>query len=166
MQELIERVLGVCCRLAEEDGAGGVFDVVPRPSNRFAVRLHGQLLQVGGESVHVLVEGRDEVGLRAEEVGVPHAEEATDDGDILLQGGFFEVFVHGVCAGEELVEVVEADVEGDAEADGAPDAVAAADPGFEAEHVLLVDAELGHFLHVCGEGDKMFCDCALIFGRF
>ena len=56
MQELEEGVLGVGAGLAEEDGAGGVFDVVAGAGDGFAVGFHRKLLQVGGEAVHVLVE--------------------------------------------------------------------------------------------------------------
>ena len=100
--------------------------------------------------MQVLVKGADEMRLGAEEVGVPHAQETADDGNVLLEGRLLEVLVHGVGAGKELVEVVEANVQSDAEADGAPDAVAATDPAFEAEHVLLVDSELGDLCLVGG----------------
>lgn len=57
VQKLVEGVLGVGGRFAKEDGAGGVFDeVVCAAGNGFAVGFHGELLQVGGEAVEVLVE--------------------------------------------------------------------------------------------------------------
>ena len=56
MQELEEGVLGVCAGFAEENGAGCVFDVVATAGDGFAVRFHGELLQVGGEAGHVLIE--------------------------------------------------------------------------------------------------------------
>ena len=102
----------------------------------------------------------NEVRLGLEKVRVPHTQETTEHGDVLLEGRLAEVLVHGVGAGEELVEVVVADVEGDAEADGAPDGVAAADPALEAEHVLAVDAELGDLGLVGGQGDEVLGDFA------
>lgn len=57
VQELVERVLGVGGWLAKEDRAGGVLDeLVGGAGNGFAVRFHGELLEVGRESVKVLVE--------------------------------------------------------------------------------------------------------------
>lgn len=58
MKKLEEGVLGVGGWLAEEDRAGRVLDVVTAAGDGLAVRLHGELLQVGGESVHVLVESK------------------------------------------------------------------------------------------------------------
>ena len=55
VEKLEEGVLGVGTRLTEEDGAGGVLDVVAAAGDSLAVGLHGQLLKVGGEAVHVLV---------------------------------------------------------------------------------------------------------------
>ncbi len=61
MQELVERVLGIGCWLTKENGPSGVFDkVVCGARNGFAIRFHGELLEVGGETVEVLVKsGRD-----------------------------------------------------------------------------------------------------------
>jgi len=56
VEQLVERVLGVGGRLAEEDGSSGVLDVVSATGNGLAIRLHGQLLEVSGEPVQVLVE--------------------------------------------------------------------------------------------------------------
>jgi hypothetical protein len=56
VEQLVERVLGVGGGLAEEDGSGSVLDVVSTTGNGLAVRLHGQLLEVSGEPVQVLVE--------------------------------------------------------------------------------------------------------------
>ena len=148
VQELVERMLGVGRRLAEKNRPCGVLDVIAGSSNGFAVGLHGQLLQIGREAVHVLIEWRDQVGLGTEEVGVPYAEQAADDGDVLLEGRLPEMFVHCVSTRKELMEVVEANVKGNAEAYGTPDTVATANPALEAKHVFLVDAEFGHFLHI------------------
>ena len=101
--------------------------------------------------------------LSSEEIGVPDTEKTTNDGDVLLKGSLLEVLVHCVGTRKELVEVVEANVECYAQADGAPDAVTSANPAFEAKHVLLVNTEFGHFLHVGGQGDEVLCDVALLF---
>ena len=56
VQQLEEGVLGVGAGLAEEDGACRVLHVVAGSGNSLSVGLHGELLQVGGEAVHVLIE--------------------------------------------------------------------------------------------------------------
>jgi hypothetical protein len=56
VEELIEGVLGVGGWLTEQDGAGCVLDVVAAAGDGLAVRLHRQLLEVGREPMHVLVE--------------------------------------------------------------------------------------------------------------
>ena len=54
---MVEGVLRVGGGLAEEDWAGGIFDeAVTRARDGFAVGFHRELLQVGGETVEVLVE--------------------------------------------------------------------------------------------------------------
>ena len=44
VKQLIEGVLSVGCWLAEQDGTGGVLDIVAAASDCLSVRLHGQLL--------------------------------------------------------------------------------------------------------------------------
>ena len=100
--------------------------------------------------------------LGLEKVRVPHAQQTANDGNVVPEGSLAEVLVHGVGAAEELVEVVKADVDGDAQADGAPHRVAAADPALEAKHVLAVDAKLGDLLLVGREGDKVLGNLALV----
>ena len=56
VQKLKERVLCVGRGLSEDDRSGGVFDIVTTAGDGLAVRFHGQLLEVGRESVEVLVE--------------------------------------------------------------------------------------------------------------
>lgn len=56
VQELVEGVLGISGRLAEEDGAGSVFNHVIVAGHGLAIGFHGQLLEVGREAVEILVE--------------------------------------------------------------------------------------------------------------
>lgn len=63
------------------DGGGA-----PRPPD-------SDLLEVGGEAVHVLVVGQQGLGLRLEEVDVPDAQEGQQDGRVGLQRGAAEVLV-------------------------------------------------------------------------
>ncbi len=106
MQQLEERVLCIGGRFTEEDGTGRVLDVVACSSDCLAIRLHGQLLQVGRESVHVLVERCNKVSLGAKEVRVPDTKQAANDWNVLMERGSPEMVVHGMSAGKELVEVV------------------------------------------------------------
>jgi hypothetical protein len=55
VEELEEGVLRVGTGLTEEDGTGGVLDVVAAAGDGLAVGFHGELLEVGGEAVHVLI---------------------------------------------------------------------------------------------------------------
>lgn len=73
VQQLEEAVLGVGGRLTEEDGAGGILDILAGPGDGLAVAFHGELLEVGGEAVEVLVERSNKVSLSTEEVAVPDA---------------------------------------------------------------------------------------------
>lgn len=155
VEELVKGVLRVGRGLAEEDWASGVLDVVAGAGDGLAVGLHGELLEVGGEAVEVLVEGRDKVSLRAEEVAVPDGEKTTNDGNVLFERSFSEVLVHRVSTGKELVEVVKADVKSNRQTDSAPDGVTATDPGLETEHVLAVNAELGDLLDVGRQSDEV-----------
>jgi hypothetical protein len=102
------------------------------------------------------------VRLSTKEVRVPHAQKTADDRDILLQRSLFEVLVHGVRTSEKLVEVVEANVKGNAQTNGTPYTVASTDPVGEPEHVLLVDTKLGNLLLVGGESDKVLGNVLLL----
>lgn len=164
VQQLEEAVLGVGGGLTEEDGAGGVLDILAGAGDGLAVTLHGELLQVGRETVQVLVEGGHQVGLGTEKVAVPHAQQTTEDGNVLLQRSLTEVLVHGVSTGQELVEVVVTDVQSDGQADGAPDGVTTTHPGLETEHVLLVNAELGDLLLVGGQGHEVLGNVRVLLG--
>jgi hypothetical protein len=56
VEELVEGVLSVGGGFAKKDWAGSVLDeVVCGPGDCLAVGFHGELLQVGGEAVEVLV---------------------------------------------------------------------------------------------------------------
>ena len=113
VQQLVEGVLGIGGRLAKEDGARGVLDEgVAGARYGFSVGFHGELLQVGGEAVEVLVESvelvfvllrvsqdlrRHEVGLSTVEIRVPNAQQACNDRNVLLKGGSTEMHIHSMC---------------------------------------------------------------------
>lgn len=60
------------------------------PTSRLSLT---DLLEVGGEAVHVLVVGQHGVSLRLEEVDVPDAQNGQQDRNVLLQGGAAEMVV-------------------------------------------------------------------------
>lgn len=164
MQQLEEGMLGVGGRFAKEDGTGGVLDIIASAGHSLAVGLHGELLQVCGEAVKILVKGCDEMGLSTKEVRIPDAEETTNDWNVVLEWGRLKVVVDGVSTGEELVEVFIADVKSDRQADGGPDRISTTHPAFETEHVLGVDSEFGNFFGVGGQGNEMFGNVLLLCG--
>jgi hypothetical protein len=65
------------------------------------------------------------------------------------------MLVHRVATLEQLHEVVVADGQADGQTDGAPERITSTDPIPEAEHVVGMNAELGHFLFVGGKRDEM-----------
>jgi hypothetical protein len=163
VKQLVERMLSVGCGFTKEDWASRVFDVVTTSSNCLSVRLHGELLEISREAVEILIEGRHEMGLSTKKVGIPDAQKTADHGNILLKRGLLEMLVHRVCTSQELVEVVIANVQADAEADGAPHTVTSTNPIRKTEHVLLVNAEFGHFRLVGGESNKVLGDVSIFF---
>lgn len=162
VEQLEEAVLGVGGGLTEQDRAGGILDVFTSAGDGLSVALHRKLLEVCGETVQVLVERCNKVGLSTKEVTVPHAQKTTEDRDVLFQRSLAEVGVHGVSTGKELVEVIEADVESNGETNGAPYGVATTNPGLKPEHVLCVNSELGDLLCVGRESNEVLGDVRLI----
>ena len=74
VDELVEAVLSVGAGLAPVDGAGLRGDVIAGEGDVLAVGLHGELLEIGGEALEVLLVGKNCDGLGIEEVGVPDGE--------------------------------------------------------------------------------------------
>ena len=120
-----------------------------------AVALHGELLEIGGEALEILLVGQHGHGLGAEEIVVPDGEQAHQHRQVALEGRGAEVLVHLMEAVQHGAEIVRPDGEHGREADGRIHGIAPADPIPEAEHVGRVDAELRHLLRVGGDGDEM-----------
>src|SRR5439155_22588171 len=85
MNQLVEGVLAVGSRLAPVDRTGGVCNLGPIKRNVLAVALHRQLLQIGRESLEVLLVGKDRNGLCVEEVAVPNGQQAHQHGKVALE---------------------------------------------------------------------------------
>ena len=158
MDQLVERVLAVGARLAPVDRAGLVVDLRAVERDVFAVALHRQLLQIGRETLQVLLVGQHGHRLGAEEVVVPDRQQAHQHRQVLLERSGAEMLVHLVEAVEHGAEVIRADGQHRREADGRVHRIAPADPVPELEHVGGVDAELGHLLGVGRDRDKMLGD--------
>jgi hypothetical protein len=75
VDQLIEGMLAVGPGLAPIDCTGVVRDGITLDRYVLAVTLHGQLLQVGGESFQVLLVRQYGDCLRAEKVAVPHGQQ-------------------------------------------------------------------------------------------
>ena len=143
VDQLVEAVLPVGAGLAPVHRAGVVVDRLPVERDVLAVGLHGQLLQVGGEPLQVLLVGHHAVRSAAPKKSrVPDGEQAHQHRQVLRQRRGAEVLVHLVEAGQHLVETVRADRHHRRQADRRVHRVPAADPVPEAEHVRGVDAEL------------------------
>ena len=158
VNQLVEGVLAVGARLAPEDLARGAGQLGAIPTDALAVGLHGELLEISGEAVHVLVVGKHGMALGAEEVDVPHVEEAHQRDDVLLERRVLEIGVHVVESREEVLEAVGAERDDEREAHGGVDGGATADPGPEEGPRVRVDAEFGDLLQVGGDGDEVLLD--------
>ena len=110
----------------------------------------------------MLVVGQHGVAAGAEEIAVPDAEQRQDHRQVALERRGAEVLVHGVRAGEQLLEAVQADRERDRQPDRRPQGVAAADPVPEREHVGAVDAERSDRLGVGRDRHEVLRDRGLV----
>ena len=124
----------------------------------FAVALHRQLLEIGRESLQVLLVRQDRDGLGAEEVVVPDSQQTHEHRQVALERRGAEVLVHLVKAIEHGAEILRPDGEHGRKADRRVHRVAPADPVPEPEHVGGVDAEFRHFRRIGRDGDKMLGD--------
>ena len=109
MDQLIEGVLAVGAGFTPEHFTGCVVDEGAVGAYGLAVGLHGQLLQVCGETVQVLVVGQNRVGFSTQEVHVPHVQQTHQNGYVLRQGSGAEVLIHCVETSEEVSEDLRAE---------------------------------------------------------
>ncbi len=158
MDELVEGVLAVGAGLAPVDRSRVEGDMGAIEADRLAVALHGELLEVGGEALEVLLVGQYRDALCAEEVVVPDGKETHEHGQVLLKRRGTEMLVHGMEAGEEVGEVLRSDGDHGRETDRRIHRVASADPIPETEHVGGVDAELGDLGGIRGDGHEVLGD--------
>ena len=155
VDQLVESVLAVGAGLAPEHFTGCVVDEGAVRTNGLTVGLHGQLLQVCGEAVQVLVVGQNRVGLSTQEVHVPNVQQTHQNGYVLSQGSGAEVLIHCVEACEEVSENLRAENDSQGGTDRGVYGVAAANPVPEAESVLGVNAECRNLVQCGGDSHEV-----------
>src|SRR4030095_15256626 len=94
VDQLIKRVLPVGPGLPPVDRSGVVVDVATLERHMLAVTLHGELLEVGGKALQILLIRQHCDGLGAEEIGVPDTEKAEQYRQVALEGRCPEMLVH------------------------------------------------------------------------
>ncbi len=109
VDELVERMLAVGPGLSPDDRPGLVVHRHALQIDMFAVALHVELLQVGGQTPKVVIIGQDRYSLGIEEVVVPDADQSQEHGQVALERSSAEMLVHRVEAGEHFAKPVGAD---------------------------------------------------------
>src|SRR5215469_5198502 len=94
VDQLIERVLSVGTRFAPVDRTGVGGHLLSIESHVLAVALHGQLLEIRGKPLQILLVRKDSNRLGSEEVVVPNREKAHQYRQVLFEGSCAEVLVH------------------------------------------------------------------------
>ena len=106
MEQLKVGVLAVCSCRTPDDKPGIVIDFFTISGDTLTITLHVRLLQIRGQVLEVLVIGNNRLRVSAEEVVIPDTQQTQNDRDVLLQRCCPEVFVHRMCTGEKLCELV------------------------------------------------------------
>src|SRR5215475_2403081 len=102
-------MLAIRSRLAPKDRPSIVIDTLAIERDVLAVALHGELLEIGGKPLQILLVGQHGDGLGAEEVVVPEADKAHQHRQIALEWRRAEVLVHLMKTAEHGAEIVRAD---------------------------------------------------------
>ncbi len=101
-------------------------------------------------------------GAVIEEIAVPDAQQRQDHRHVLFQRRALEVLVHGMCAGQEFAELVEADRQRYRQANRRPHRITAADPIPEREHIGGIDAERCDTLDIGGDRNEVLAQIGLL----
>ncbi len=156
MNQLVERMLTVSTRLTPDDWACLVIHRIAVTVNVFTVGFHIALLEVGRETVHILVVRQNRFGFSTEEIVVPDTDQRQQHRQVFLRRSGGEVFVHGVRARKQLNKVVEAHRKDDGQTDCRPQGVTTANPVPELEHIGGINTELANRFTVSGERCEVF----------
>ena len=121
VQQLEVGVLTIGAGLAPDHRAGAVVGACAVQCDGFSVAHHIELLQIGRETVQILVIRSDGMAARSEEVRVPDAEQRQDDRHVGLQRRASEMQIHRVGSVQQGLEIPHADVQRDGQSDGGPE---------------------------------------------
>src|SRR5262249_51635416 len=146
--QLIEGVLSVGPWFTPVDRTSVKGHRLPIDADVFAVALHGQLLEICGESLQILLIWKNSDRLGAEEVVVPNREKAHQHRKVSFEGSGAEVLVHLMETVEHRPEVVGANGQHRRQSNRRVHRISAAHPVPETEHVGCIDAKLGNFRSV------------------
>src|ERR1700733_3643775 len=99
VDQLIERVLAIGTGLAPVDWPGLIVNLLPLERHVLAIALHGQLLEIGGEALQILLVGKHCNRLRIKKRVVPEGKQTHYNRQVAVEWRGAEMFVHGVEAG-------------------------------------------------------------------
>mmetsp|Transcript_16392 Transcript_16392/g.37595 ORF Transcript_16392/g.37595 Transcript_16392/m.37595 type:complete len:276 (+) Transcript_16392:412-1239(+) len=155
VDQLVEGVLSVGSGFSPNNRSGLAVNLFSVLGDVLSVGFHVTLLEVGRESVHVLVVRQNGTGFAVVKVVVPDSEHTKCEGNVLLWWAVHEVVVHGVGTGVHLHPVVETDRQSDRGSDGTPQGVSSTDPVPESKHVVGIDSEFRNTGAIRREGRKV-----------
>lgn len=162
MNQLIESVLAVRPWFAPNNRSCLIFCDSAIACDVLAVRFHVALLHVCCKAAQVLVIWQQGLRLRSVEVIIPDADKCKDDWKVVFELGLLEVNVHLMRAGQELMEVVVANVNGDAQSDRRPERISSTDPVEEFEHVRFIDSKGCDLLGIGRQSHKVLRNVLLL----
>ena len=101
------------------------------------------------------------MGLSTVEIRVPNTQQSSNNRDVFLERSLPKVLIHCVRTSQEILEILEPNMNSDAETDSAPNTIASTNPALETKHVLRIDAEFCDLGFVGGESNEMLGDITL-----
>ena len=99
-------MLGVVARLAPHDRRGDPFNGLTVLGDGLAVALHLELLEVSWKALQPIVVRQHGVRRQIQEADVLDIHETDERGQVGVPGGGPEMLVHFVAAGQEAIEIL------------------------------------------------------------
>jgi len=161
MNKLVKGVLTIGTLLTPNNRASCVGHRFPLPGDALAIAFHFSLLQICRQVFQVLVIRQDGLGVGAEEVVVPNAQNCHHDWNVALKGGVAEVLVCQISAAQEGFEIIHSNRNCHRKTNCRPNREAPADPIPKLKHIFGVDAETCNLGGVGGDSDEMLGNIAL-----
>jgi len=158
VNQLVESVLTVGSRFSPNDGTSLDIDGLAVAINVLSVGFHVSLLEVGGESVHVLIVRKNGHRFGVEKVVVPDSKHGQSQRQVFLSVVLEKVLIDGVGSCVHFHPIVESNGKRNGGTNGTPQGVTSSDPVPESEHVGGVNSKFGNTGSVGGEGGKMLGD--------